>query len=549
MKFLKIYQNFKNEYFISSKLFDPSYIGQYHISCFLVCALHFEKKDKEKVSIVKKCLNHLQAEFNNLKYNSSSDFSIENICLAHYFSKSNVMKKLLEQFLSENSNLLKNEIYAKATDYHLLRYFNITYFNKYIGADIKVQKKTLKIVEKLSNTTGILFDSFDSKVGYPDSAYHCRNFQIFANFYCILKQNNFENVIRKSYAFLSNFSSFEGNFCFYGRSSKLVYGYAALYMAINMMKMNCEKTKGQIFCNLFLKDFIDFKNFNIFISKQNQDENFRGGKDSYVYPMVYKIFALSRIVCGEKDVFKRKIVLKNLLKKDETSIFDKETGFVNIYNKNSQIFFNLLGHPNAPIRPNDNRYLPLIPLYYSNYKLPAPTFVQCEAKPLEKIQRKVVRKFLNKYYELINNRYIGYIPIFETNGIRFFISSLEILENSASKYVLEAKTFACNGYIKKNKLNINIKVILNIDETVSFSYCLSKGINIYFPITYFKHEKIQYSGKKIILNGKEIIKFNREIKNCTNLWNSFKSVDGLTKKSLFYFNKNIDHFKIDYLLC
>ena len=95
----KLYQDFKTRYFESGEMFSPSLSGQYHISCFVLSSVIAEDDHLNSERIIRKCLIYLNKEFQHKRHIHSIDFTIENLCLAHFVSECSLIKSLLAEFL------------------------------------------------------------------------------------------------------------------------------------------------------------------------------------------------------------------------------------------------------------------------------------------------------------------------------------------------------------------------------------------------------------------------------------------------------------------
>ena len=159
-------------------MFSPSLSGQYHISCFVLSSVIAEDDHLNSERIIRKCLIYLNKEFQHKRYYIHSiDFTIENLCLAHFVSECSLIKSLLAEFLIKYSDNLEAKITGYATDYYLLRYFNIEYYKKYLNISVELNDELSAYYKNLRNE--MVFSGFLKWVEHiPDLAYHCRNLQI-----------------------------------------------------------------------------------------------------------------------------------------------------------------------------------------------------------------------------------------------------------------------------------------------------------------------------------------------------------------------------------
>ena len=504
-------------------MFDDKFIGQYHIGAYILASVILNDKSDDPLIVQKiaELLSNLRNILTTDEGVTNADFTLESICLAHYFTEEDHIKDLLAQFLLEHEICLHAKITAKATDYYLLRYFNVTYYNRYLGVKSIPDESTEVVVDGVLDTTGVLFDTYFEGVGNPDLVYHCRNLQILMSCYVICEDLKMKRIVENALSFIVSFSSVDGRIGYYGRSSDTIYGDSCVIMALALALSVDNSAEYRRFLKRFERIYTDIPNNKIKITEAWTGINGREGLDSYVYPMVYEIFALSRLCCAYAS---SRSGLNNNVKilKDVNANFkfDQLSGFLKIIAESGEIIINTKGHPKAPIRSNDSRYLPLRPLHHYSTKLIPPVPYKASIKPPNESKFDKLHRYLKDY--LISCKYtklnVGFIPYFVFRRRKYVIAETDIVRYEPSTLFLEAaKYYEYSQFFLKKKIvdassRLECEINLDLNENLIIGYKLNSCVQCYYQISHFRGDKCVFDNGNVYINGQKIITFSAPIR-------------------------------------
>ena len=542
----KLYQDFKTRYFESGEIFSSALSGQYHISCFVLSSVIAEDDYINSERIIKKCLIYLDKEFQHTGHLHSIDFTIENLCLAHFVSDCEHIKSLLADFLIKYTDSLETQITAYATDYYLLRYFNIEYYKKYLNISVELNDEFNAHISKIFEMKWFLADSLNGSEHIPDLAYHCRNLQILMGIYLVNECKNILSLIKKGLQALIYFGTEDGRFCFYGRSANLVYGYASLYTAVKLIKNKKNIKKIENLKNYFLHNFVNLEKNEIYVTELGIGDEKRLNFDSYVYPLVYKIFTLSRILLSNNEKYNSIVSLKLDAPVDDQILYDNETGFIFFKADFGELTLNLRGHPNAMIRPNDNRYLPLN-FVSKTFKVPDHKIYYAEARSTDRIIRKVVKKIKNYVFGNIAKQGFGYCPVYYNHNTRFHITKYSVERVSERKFKLTPLQSSLGIRRQPEDFSL-LRCYIEFGKEITLSFECSKSYSLAFPVFHFENEKLTIGLSSIEFKHGAKISFSRSIADVKTNRFRFKTPNGVARRTDLSFDNHNSQLIVKYNL-
>lgn len=549
----------------SGSLYDNSLSSdlkdQYHYGSFILASVlaHNEKPLDSILKDIMLVLDFMGDYINNPTAIASIDFNIEALCLAHWICEDNNIKVQIEIKLKYFEAYLNIEINAHATDYHTLRYFNIKYFNKYFGCDISISTSTLSVIENLLEAPDILFDSYTTtKEGVPDITYHCRNLQIFQMCVVILEERKFTPSVLSGLLILDVICNKKGDIGFYGRSPETIYGYSSLLLALSTYKTKNTLIDFEYIANTICKKFISSECDEIEITIGGKfNNNQRYGYDSYMYPIVYKLFGLSRCMLAFHfyNTF-NKIERKNCL--DEFKIFySPSSGFVKINSKYNTLFFNIIGHTDSLLRPNDPRYLPCVANSFehkSGFIAPYVPFRSCCKLSDETILTKLNRK-IRTFFHKFDSYSVGFHPIFILQNAEYRIEKNTVIERgedfiSACTTIISKRNRGIkkifNNFETSNVTNLSILSNIRLEEgRVSFFYEVNKSCLIEYSIRINVKDTLSFKGKNVFINNKLLMSFSLVIDKIISR-KLLKCTGGIAVVVVFSFATIINKFRVVY---
>lgn len=542
----KLYQDFKTRYFDSGEIFSSALSGQYHISCFVLSTVIAEDDYINSERIIKKCLIYLDKEFQHTGHLHSIDFTIENLCLAHFVSEYSPIKSLLSDFLIKYTSSLEAKITGYATDYYLLRYFNIEYYKKYLNNSVELNDELSAHITKIFEMKWFLADSLNGSEHIPDLAYHCRNLQILMGIYLVNECKDILCLIKKGLQALIYFGTEDGRFCFYGRSANLVYGYASLYTAVKLIKNTKNIKKLESLQNYFLHHFVNLEKNEIYVTESGIGDEKRLNFDSYVYHLVYKTFTLSRILLSDNEKYNSRVSLELDAPVDDQIQYDNKTGFISFKSDFGELTLNLRGHPNAMIRPNDNRYLPLN-FVSKNFKVPDPKIYYAEARSSDRILRKIVKKIKNYVFGNISKQGFGYCPVYYNHNTRFHITKYSVEELSERKFKLTPLQSSLG--IRRHPKDLSLlKCYIEFGKEITLSFESSKSYSLAFPVFHFEEEKLIIGLSSVEFTNGAKISFSRSIARVKTKYYRFKTPNGVARRTDLGFDNDNSELTVKYSL-
>lgn len=531
-----IYRNFRKKYFceISKLLFDSEIEnelkGQYHYGSYILTSVLIYNKEPavDIINDIEFIFDFLEENILNSEVMSSFDFNLESICLAHWYCHDDGLKNLLRVRLIGFSDFLDSDVSASAVDYYLLRYFNIRYFNKFFSFNFNVEKKIQEVIGRVLGSDGVLFDSFSKEKGVPDLVYHCRNLQILQSYISILGEVDFLSVVKNGFQYLSYLTNGDLDIGVYGRSTESVYGYASLLQAISYYQSDNENINYDSVLNTIVKKFILLESNDIEIAIGGSESNkHRCGYDSYMYPVVYKYFALSRMLMAESNRLSSVSAPLKLNKSISPLYLDKASGFLRIMLQNKYMLLNLYGHQDSLIRPNDLRYLPGVPYVYQvidKWKSPYVPFksiCKFSGETLKEKLRRKIYEFLSKIK--YSTPHVGLHPVFIHGGCSVIASENSLEGNLNNEVYLKTKKFKLWPLGLKKLLprvfyeigfsrdfSISHKILVS-NENIYFSYRSNKMCKIEYGVRVGVGDKYRYDGNFFYINDEKILEFSLDI--------------------------------------
>ena len=542
----KLYLEFKKQYFQSGKIFSSSLSGQYHISCFVLCCVIAEDNPIVSLKIVNRCLTHLDNEFKEKKHIHSIDFTIENLCLAHFVCDCLKTKSMLSDFLNKYASRLEKKISANASDYYLLRYFNVEYYRINLNKNIELDSSVTTHISKVFETEWFLADTFDGNEQIPDLAYHCRNLQILMGAFILNKSADLLVLINKAVKALLSFGTEDGRICFYGRSANLVYGYASLYSVIKLIKNKKNYQKLEKMEIYFLNHFVNFEKSEIYVSENGAGDEKRLNFDSYVHNLVYQSFSLSRILLGTHAKYMAKINIKFKEKSEDIINYDQKSGFVAFKSDAGDLTLNLRGHPNAVIRPRDRRYLPLN-LVSTKFRVPDPKVYYAEVYSSDRFIRKIANKLNNYFLEKIFRTGFGYCPIYYRYKTTFFITKYHVERLSKRNFLLTPLESSFG--IGRHPIDLeNLKCYIEFGQKITLTFKSSDMYSLQFPIFYFENDYLNINSTSVEFGSGTQINFNRPIADVKYNFYKFNTVNGVARRAILLFGNGNRDLKVQYKL-
>lgn len=557
---VRTYENFREKFFnpktgaLIDKTLSSELKSQYHYGAFILSSVlvYNQTKNKACLSDIDSIFKFLVDNVNDEVVKVSLDFNIESLCLAHWRCLNESLKASLEEKIKYFSFYLNPNINAYANDYYLLRYFNINYVNKILGLKLMIPEKVKNTVTKLSSSSGILFDSYSqSGQGIPDLTYHCRNLQIFQMCALIFENDEFDNVVEKGIQFLINIFSKNLEIGGYGRTPESVYGYASLLLSLS--PYNCKRAPLTFddVLDKISKTFFVRKNFDINITFYEDENNLRCGYDTYVYPVVYKYYALSRLLLAvsiNSDENKC-IAFKPSVK---GWFFDIESGFLRLSNHKINLILNLYGHYDSQLRARDRRYLPLVPCYFFNefsYKMPQTPYSSVVKLPKTGLIKKILKKVLD--FLEPKPTHTGFHPRFISLEGESLITKCKVIKSNTEETVLDVIEFENSKKWNKEKSSkvgiegLSVKCYLRYADALSIRYELSKQSIIEYSIRLNDSDVYFFVGSKVYVNTHVFVKFNIPIKKVINE-KIYKCVGGYVKIVTFAFIYRSKELEVDY---
>lgn len=548
------------KYFESGEMFDSKYTGQYHVAAYILCLVNYKENDYPKrVEQLKTCLKFISNEFQTKEGRVSADFSLESICLAHYYANDGLIKNTLCDFLLDHAGILEEKITAQATDYYLLRYFNTLYYQRVLKVEAVIRPEVNERLSRLLKSSGVLFDSYDQDKGYPDLAYHCRNLQIMGACYSLLSSLNLEPMLIKALEFTHKFASKSGRLCFYGRTSDLIYGDASLVMAVSLFLNKSSVADWLKFFERFQEIYLNENLSEIYLGPHRGKTFQRLGYDSYVYPMVYELFSLSRLYCAFSDKNPSGKIKLPVLQRQDTSQarydFDLESGFFKINSPNYELVLNIYGHQSAPIRRRDNRYMPLFPCHYASgaFSIPTPAFSAAVKYPREtlmnKFQRKITTKKLEKYYSKLA---VGFLPIFFNNSKTYMIAECQLVKHDHTGLCITAnKVYQYEKRSNQKLIATNemfpctINLLSESKLTLKFTY--NRDFQAQYQISHLIGSKVEIKHNQVSINSVPILAFSVPVKLSNEKASSLESASGEIIVSILDIPRTDGEFCVTYL--
>ncbi|WP_281630272.1 hypothetical protein [Vibrio sp. St2] len=551
----KLFISAHERHYVSKDIFDNAYIGQYHIGAYVLCLINYLAKNSNNgqyFNYLEESLSYLNMQWNNNLGIDSADFSIESLCLAHYYAKDKKVKLKIQKFLVEHSDILKNKIKAKATDYYYLRYFNCLYFKEKLGVNISCPNGALNVIQATQSKSGVLFDSFNGNQGCPDLAYHSRNLQILTSCVVLLDDKSLEPMVHKGFNFILNIASNSGRSAYYGRSADLIYGEASLYMAIKLMFKDQATGFWKRCIHRFEQSYLAPSCAKLAINPFQIGEDNRDGMDSYVYPMVYELYSLSRISCSPDIIQSRSILDIDQEQRPEYTFLDPISGFLKVKREDYEISMNLLGHQLAPIRPNDNRYMPLFPYAHHSGFVPSPPFKSILKKENDSIWYKVYRKISERYLRSRYSKlYLGYMPYFKVNNKYYVPSKFEMLDIEShsvdlkvnNAYVFPGGKCGHECEVKKTILNVTV----NFENKITLKFKVLNNTDCYFQFSHKPTDIMTIEGKRVLINGTPLLEFSVPLRINKGYSRKLSSISGdISVKSLEIDTPN-NEYSVTYL--
>lgn len=508
-------------------------VGQYHYGSFILCAVlaHNESPSESLREDIRSVFLFLNRHIDKPVVKSSIDFNIESICLAHWVCDEPSLKKILAKELIGYLTLLELDIKAHATDYYLLRYFNVKYLNKYLGCEIEINEKVKDVIESIKLSKGVLFDSYVHGNGIPDLTYHCRNLQLLQLCISILGEEGFSCAVQKGFQFLDQISSDSTHLGVYGRSPETAYGYSSLLLSLSFYKESRNHISFKSISQVILERFFtaNFKDIEISIGGKKANQN-RCGYDSYMYPIVYKLFTLSR--CMLATELKAKVQIERIESpKTNNQIFiEVDSGVGVVKWKENFMLFNAKGHQYSQLRPNDSRYFPCIPYvleiggewqaplvpYQSPCKLPEENF-------LIKIKRLIQGKLTRFKYK---TDYLGYHPVFINSKRKFVVSGNESIDVKAGEIHAESSQIIIRNtwrsiiqavFCREKLKGIKVSYKLAIkNERVENHYNLNQACNVEYCVRVNVMDNVSFKGQELYLNKKKLMSYSLPVNKMTS---------------------------------
>ncbi|MEH0667496.1 hypothetical protein H4F18_14400 [Vibrio scophthalmi] len=551
----KLFINAHERYYVSKGIFDNTYIGQYHISSYILCLINYlnrNSNDNQYLTYLEESLSYLNVQWSNNIGVGSADFSIESLCLAHYYAKDTRVKLKIQEFLFEHTGILNNKINAKATDYYYLRYFNCLYFKEKLGVDISCPTGALDVIKATQSKSGVLFDSFKGKQGCPDLAYHNRNLQILTSCVVLLDDKALEPMVLRGFNYILSIALNCGRSAYYGRSADLIYGEASLYMAIKLMFKDQATGFWERCIHRFEQHYLSSSCTKLVINPFQIGEDNRDGMDSYVYPMVYELYSLSRISCSLDIIQSRPLWDIEQEQHPEYTFLDPISGFLKVKRKDYEVSMNLLGHQHATIRPNDNRYMPLFPYGHSNDFVPKPPFKSILKKENDPIWYKIYRNLSERYLSFRYSKlYLGYMPYFRSDNKYYVPSNFEILDierHSVDLKVNDAYVFPGGRYKNDNKVEeIIFKVKVIFENKITIKFNVLNSTDCYFQFSHKPTDIMTIKGKRVLVNGTPLLEFSVPLRINKGYSRRLSSISGdISVKSLEIDTPN-NEYSVTYL--
>ena len=539
-----LYLQLKEKYYVSDQLFDKHYQGQYHISCFVLMTVNSDEDIQIQNEIITLCLEALAKEWTMEKNRYAADFTLENLCWAHYTCSSIDLKSKIREFLLNHSYVLNVNIDAYANDYYLLRYFNYTYFIKFLSLKFTIPVDLENKVRKVCSTDGILADTFVNCNAIPDLAYHSRNLQILLGIYLFNPEEFVASSIQRAVEFIYQYSCNNGRFCVYGRTSGLVYGYASLFMALHSVGVDKVDAKFLKLRDVLLHEFIDRKNSLIFVTAAGKGDVSRRGFDSYVYPMVYKLFACSRIflISSNKTLTDINVKISELDTLVVNSQYDESTGFLVARNDGMEKIVNLIGHPDAPIRSNDSRYFPLQILNCTSVEIPSAGIYYAESRPQSNFHEKLIRKYKDFKNKLFKDPSVGFLPNYLYQNKKFLISKYEVQKMTDRNFCL--KPIFITGAQVQTDIFSKLLCFVKLGKQMEYNFILPKNVTIEYPIFHFVHDEICFKDNLLFLNNEKIVEFSSSVDTIRQVPTIHNSVNGRSCQTIVEFDQSITELKV-----
>ena len=375
--------------------------------------------------------------------------------------------------------------------------------------------------------------------GISHLTYHSKISMLVALLGIFLDDKEMQASAIKAYDNIVELSSVDGEACFYGRSQNALFGYACLFLGLNLLyKFIKADQKYLILSKKILKLILIYQLSNgLFSINFNRKMETRPGFDRYMFPIVYNTYANAMftlsIIVNPEILNSNEIDIKKL---DRVKYY-KNSGFVKIERNDIEFCLNVKGHVNSFKHYMDSRVSPFS-LLYLNFKgkdiLPSvPMKYLLLSKQVRKLKRfeKLKNKFMNLGYNVSIG---GFQPIFQKSSklpsLMFYINILMDLNswylnklkdiNLSEKeiglsYILKksdlvhpwfmmGKRFLRKFILKKSDMldskKDKVEVFLNWENN-SLKYKINGPPNMYcyFPLRFFKGTKIKKIKKRFIL--------------------------------------------------
>jgi hypothetical protein len=554
---VEIYNHYKKIYFKaeSGALVDDTLssdlIGQYHYGSFILAAVlvgnyQGDKKQLDEVRIV---LSYLTKHLENNIVRASIDFNIESICLAHWRCECSELRHIIENELRVYAKYLNDDIKAYASDYYLLRYFNVQYINSRLGGEIPISKAVSIVVNKLKNSDDVLFDSYTSDgTGVPDLIYHCRNMQILQLCVTVLNEVQFLGCVERGLNFMSNIASTDLELGGYGRSPETIYGYASLLVTLAPWtivggNLNYESLLIKITSSFFSEKFQDIK----ITPGSIENNNKRCGFDTYTYPVVYKYYSLSKLMLA-LDIRSHGKLIEYDTQKHSDCFYSKSSGFLKFKNEKLELCLNVRGHYDSLLRPHDSRYQACVPFlldYKNKFSVPQIPFTSYVKLPVESLFRKLARYLLNRLFDS-SPRHLGFHPVFIHGNNSAVIKINDVVQINKNLVVAKSSELEWKSnrkFLPKRQLKSIDKIDFNVESHFSFYkntfdiiYKLTEPCDVEYSIRINQFDSFYFYGKYIYVNGLKIVSLNIPIDKIISV-EVFKCAGGFAKVVVFLLSR------------
>jgi hypothetical protein len=501
---------------------------QYHYSflCASWCLLYQLGIMEDKANTILKVLNYWfnipgKTKLTSLEFNNFA------LCLSYWIlsdieSKDPNVKQIKAKLKNEIQNLNHRNLLSLKplnNNFTALTALNL-FFEGMINNNIKKMEQGKNLMHsKIINfqmDDGFFPDSnmsvdhsIEKNEGLPHLTYHAKIAMLVAFYAVIANDKRAKDAAVKAFENIVDIASPIGETCFYGRSQNALFGYACLFLGLNIVYKFIDKNEKYYILGKKILDLVADFSFpdGHFAINLNKKEKNRPGYDGYMYPVVYNTYANTLFLLGlfltpEILIENDKRIENNLRGNNLTNIPHvtaySNSGFLCVKERKFQFCLNFKGHLSCPKHFLDPRVAPLS-LLYLNYEgvdfLPSIPYPKKSVSHLVKNPNIIERvQYLRKH--TLDPTIGGFLPYFHKHDTNLLVI-FNLIDISFDK--------------KSNKLNANYS-LLSIKKRNIFNtliYTVFEKLNVeesnkeYEETILKTNINLSWKGNKIIytING------------------------------------------------